>query len=632
MSNVKLDKFYKEMFDDQNFKDSFINLCKKNKDKKPEERFEIALKELIMPYAKSHNYNFTEEEIRSYEAEKLKNLSEEDLENVSGGGIIGASLFLLATALSISSPVATFQVASKAVGAASSAASSIVETIDKSANVKYVKNAIGDAAGVYGVTDAAKKAYNYLTGTKAAPESEASLQSRTGLTAVGDKIDLGEKIKDIKTAGNAALLSGKTDDGLGCSVDTLLGYIKAKTTELGDTTRYDKLQQITLKGFSGVSLGGVSHIPIICTDSNGKVQSVRIPSEDQNGKYNYVYYPETKQMYVAGTNNTYFGGFETPTITQKDLDKIKELGKLETDIDEIKITGWKTNLAVGFRQELKFGENTKDDWHNINDSWGNYHYYSDKAYKGNETYRKNLEKFNNLPFKNSLDDLNGVSMDNEGTLTINFKEGVSKNLKIDNDVITTLKDYYKFRIKQIRPDDPERNFNTNKIRINFISSKPNIEGLPENVELTTAIIEKNYELQNQNQNKSSEVTTKSMENSHKVIKDENQYKFSEVTTESMENGHKVIKDENGSMKALIFGNFKAEKDDGYVYIIPTGTKDPKAEITIKDNELNLIAEKFGIKDIYSKSELKCNWKIVKSGWNILKKITDGSYYHYANQQ
>ena len=182
MSNVKLDKFYKEMFDDQNFKDSFINLCEKNKEKKPEERFEIALKELIMPYAKSHNYNFTEEEIRSYEAEKLENLSEDDLENVSGGGLISTSLILLATFLSFSNPAATMQVASKAVGTASN----FVNTLDTSANARYVKNAIGDAVGAHGIVEAGKKAYNYVTGTTATPESEESVQGRTGITSVAD--------------------------------------------------------------------------------------------------------------------------------------------------------------------------------------------------------------------------------------------------------------------------------------------------------------------------------------------------------------------------------------------------------------------------------------------------------------
>ena len=599
MSNVKLDKFYKEMFDDQNFKDSFIKICKKNKERKPEERFEIALKELIMPYAKSHNYNFTEEEIRSYESEKLKNLSEEDLENVSGGlGVFSTSLVVLTTLLSLT-PSTYLQWTGTGIKQVSSF---LADTIDNSANARYIKNAIGDAIGLHGVIDPFKKVYNYAMGTTATPESETSLQARTGLTTVTSSTDPSSNVNFNASENTATLISGASAGGLGCSTDTLLGYIK---TKLGND-KYKNLKQINLIGFSGVALGGTSDIPIVYTDLNGKVKSIRIPSKkDKN--FNFVYYPETNQMYIAGSG--------TPTITQNDLDNIKALGKLGTDIDEIKITGWKTNLAVRARQQLNFDEGINANWENINDSWGNYHYYNKTAREENnnsiESRKRNelnsrnenddkYEEYNKLPFKQYLDETNGVSMDNDGTLTINFKEGIGENLKIDNDVITTLKDYYKFRQGQNNNE-----FNNDKIRMNFISSKPNIEGLPAGLELTTAIIKNNFV----NDDKS---------------------KFTEVTITSKEqNGHRDIKDENGSIKALIFGNFKAVQKSGtfgsnFVEIEPTNSKDPKAEITIDANDLDLIAKKFGVNDIYSRGKTNCKWKDNSSSFS--------SYYHYTNQQ
>ena len=60
--------------------------------------------------------------------------------------------------------------------------------------------------------------------------------------------------------------------------------------------------------------------------------------------------------------------------------------------------------------------------------------------------------------------------------------------------------------------------------------------------------------------------------------------------------------------SLEFENFKAVKqNDGYVYIYPSDNQHPD-KITISDDEINAIGDIFDVSDIYSKTELKCNWR------------------------
>ena len=581
MDNIKLDKFYKEMFSDQNFKNSFIKICEETQEKTSEERFDIILKELILPFAKDHNYNLTEEDIKAYEEAQIQNLSEEDLENISGGSI---SAVLSSVLLLLNMPIASitsFIIApvSQAVKTGATVASYLKDakaTFGKKANVRYVKNAIGDTVGAHGIGEAAKKLYNYATGSVAAPETEKSLQDRTGLTAAADLDDLGIKIEED---GNVAILtSNEKSGGLGCSTETLLGYIKNKINAP------ESLRRIVLKGFPDVQLGGTSNIPIIWMDSNSNIKSVRIPSSNDKN-FNFVYYPETEQMYVAGSG--------TPTITQKDLDLIKELAKLPVPIKQINMWGWKS-FFPGFRQQLKFEKGM--DWKNINDSFGNYQYFSQNASDQSMKYNNNLKKFNEIWFKDKLQEKNGVSIESDGTLTLNFKQQINSAIDLTNDIIDTLVTRCNF----IQKGCPQF---TKKIRLNFISQKNEVNISDHNItQITTSIIKNAYA--NSDEEKFTNTVTEKFIGKSKIIIDQDK----NTTTAVIKGDINIQEIKAHKPNSLEFENFKAVKqNDGYVYIYPSDNQHPD-KITISDDEINAIGDIFDVSDIYSKTELKCNWR------------------------
>lgn len=587
MNNIKLDKFYQEMFADQNFQDSFIKLLEENQDKNPEERFDIILKELIMPYAKSHNYNFTEEDIKTYELHKIQELSEEDLENIAGGSLFGTmiSIFMLVTTpigiVSNFFPNSAAGQALKTVGeiAAVKYVTDKVNEFDKKATTRYVKNAFGDAVGAHSLSEAFNKPYHYFKGTVAAPESDENREKRTGLTSPADLETL--DVQYDKKNNVATLTSGASAGGLGCSTDTLLGYTKNK---LGDE-RYNKLKLIVLKGQPDVQLGGTSPIPIIWMDLNEHIKSIRIPSsKDEN--FNFVYYPDTEQMYVAGSG--------TPTITQEDLNFIKNLGKLPAPISKINMWGWKS-FFPGFRQQLNFDENIKANWKNINDTFGNYQYFNEKTDKEAKDYKENLENYNNIWFTDLLQK-NPLFMDPSGTLTLNFEKQTNKAIDLNANTIETLVKRCKFTQK----DCP--NFN-NQIRLNFISSKPtvNVQG-NEITQITTSIIKDNNALHDKD--KFTRTTIEKFIGENKVIIDQDN---NTTTAEIKGNIGDVNAIKVNNPTTLKFDNFKAvKKSNGYVYIEPLVDK-VSGNIDISDVEIDAISKIFNVSDVYSKKELNCSW-------------------------
>lgn len=570
MDNVKLDKFYQKMFADQNFKDSFIKLLEENQEKNPEKRFDIILKELIIPYAKKHNYNITENDIESYELHKIQELSEEDLENIAGGSVVGT---ITSFALLVTMPlgfVSNFFPNTK-VGQALRTISEIaavkyvtnkVDDFNKTAKTRYVKNAIGDTVGAHSINEGWQNVYNILTGNVTTPETEESLQDRTGLTAAADLNDMGVEYDGKNNV--VTMTSNDKSGGLGCSTDTLLGYIKNSVEKIKHGA-YSELKRIVLKGFPDVQLGGTSPIPIVWKDSNGVIKSVRIPSSE-NAKFNFVYYPETEQMYVAGSG--------TPTITQSDLDLIKDLGNLAAPISQINMWGWKS-FFPGFRQQLNFDGNLKNKWKNINDTFGNYQYFNKEANDQAKNYKKNLEKYNALWFKDKLEE-NGPFIDKDGTLTLNFKDSFSSTISLDNESVETLVNYCQFTKK----DCP--NFN-NQIRLNFVKSKPNVKIRDNSItQITTSIIKDNYKLDDKD-------------------------KFTRITTEKFIGENKVIIDHDRNTTTVEFDNFKAVKySDEYVYIEPLDNQYTD-NIQISDAEINAISDIFNVSDIYSKINLNCNW-------------------------
>lgn len=590
MDNVKLDKFYQEMFADQNFKDSFIKLLEENQEKNSEKRFDIILKELIIPYAKKHNYNITENDIESYELHKIQELSEEDLENIAGGWgpttILSSIVLLVTMPLGVVSnlfPNTKVGQNLKTVGeiAAVKYVTNKVDDFNKTAKIRYVKNAIGDTVGAYGPIDAIKKAYNYAKGTVTTPETEESLQERTGLTAAADLNDMGVEYDQKNNV--ATMTSNGKSGGLGCSTDTLLGYIKNSLEKIRHGA-YEDLKRIVLKGFPDVQLGGTSPIPIVWKDSNGVIKSVRIPSS-KNEKFNFVYYPETEQMYVAGSG--------TPTITQSDLDLIKNLGNLAVPISQINMWGWKS-FFPGFRQQLNFDENLKNKWKNINDTFGNYQYFNKEANDQAKDYKKNLEKYNALWFKDKLEE-NGPFIDKDGTLTLNFKDPISSTISLDNETIGTLTDRCKFIQKKYR------DFN-NQIRLNFVKSKPNVNIRDNSItQITTSIIKDNYKLDDKD--KFTRITTEKFIGENKVIIDHD----NNITTVKIKGNINIQEIKNLNPSSLEFDNFKAIKySDGYVYIEPLDNT-ASGNIDITDVEMDAISKIFTVSEVYSKKELNCNW-------------------------
>lgn len=571
MNNVKLNKIYTEMFADQDFKDSFIKICEKNKEKTLEKRFDIILKKLVLPYAKKHNYNITENDIESYELLKIQELSEEDLKNIAGG--LGPVSILSSIALLVSMPIgivsnfspnsATGQVLKK-VGEITAVkyVTDKVNEFDKKATTRFVKNAIGDFVGVHSLSEGWQKTRNLFNGKVATPESDENREKRTGLTAPSDLGTI--KFRYDKGDNVAVLTSSAAAGGLGCSVDTLMGYIK---NQLNDEKRYENLKYIILKGQPDVQLGGTSHIPIIWMDSKENIKSVRIPSsKDKN--FNFVYYPETEQMYVAGSG--------TPTITQEDLNSIKYYGNLPAPISKINMWGWKS-FFPGFRQQLNFDEVLKNNWKNINDTFGNYQYFNRKADKEATDFRENLRKYNELWFTDLLQK-NPLFIDSNGTLTLNFDKPIDKPtykaIDLNDNTIKTLLDRCKFLKKDYHP------FN-NQIRLNFVSSESPVNISNNSITLITSIIQDNNALHDKD-------------------------KFTKTTVTIKENFNaQAIKDLNPT--TLVFNNFKAVKGYfGYIYIEPLDNQTTK-NIQISDTELNAIADIFGVSNVYSKVELNCSW-------------------------
>ena len=91
MENKKTEiaEFYKKVFSDFKLKERLEERVKKITN---EEDFKKLIREEIIPLMKKYNVNFSEEDLLNYEKETLKEISNEDLENVSGGASIKSAL------------------------------------------------------------------------------------------------------------------------------------------------------------------------------------------------------------------------------------------------------------------------------------------------------------------------------------------------------------------------------------------------------------------------------------------------------------------------------------------------------------------------------------------------------------
>ena len=82
MSNNKIFEFYKRAIEEQKFDQDFLTTLKTISS---EEELKNFIETKLLPIATNMGYNFTTEELMSYEKENIKKISEEDLALISGG-------------------------------------------------------------------------------------------------------------------------------------------------------------------------------------------------------------------------------------------------------------------------------------------------------------------------------------------------------------------------------------------------------------------------------------------------------------------------------------------------------------------------------------------------------------------
>lgn len=92
MAKENVGKFYEELAKNAELQEK-IKQAEENYDGDTADK-DLAVNTIIIPLAKEHGFDFTAQELREYEKEQMQahNLSEEELENVSGGG---AGCFLI---------------------------------------------------------------------------------------------------------------------------------------------------------------------------------------------------------------------------------------------------------------------------------------------------------------------------------------------------------------------------------------------------------------------------------------------------------------------------------------------------------------------------------------------------------
>ena len=84
MLKNNIDNFYKDLLDSKQFDEGFKNKLKNIRDEKEYRKF---VHDEILPIAKQKGYSFNENDVVSYDRSVIQNLSEEELEKVTGGSL-----------------------------------------------------------------------------------------------------------------------------------------------------------------------------------------------------------------------------------------------------------------------------------------------------------------------------------------------------------------------------------------------------------------------------------------------------------------------------------------------------------------------------------------------------------------
>lgn len=87
MAKENIQKFYEQLSKSKELQEKILKAQEKCSG---DEGRDVILKETVLPLAKETGLEFTEEELKEYERSKIteKGISEEELENVSGGTLI----------------------------------------------------------------------------------------------------------------------------------------------------------------------------------------------------------------------------------------------------------------------------------------------------------------------------------------------------------------------------------------------------------------------------------------------------------------------------------------------------------------------------------------------------------------
>ena len=82
MGSKSVENFYQTLVQSDRFTEDLKN---KLQEIRNEDEYKIFIRENLIPLAKTMGYEFSVDDILSYEYQKLQSLSEEELESVSGG-------------------------------------------------------------------------------------------------------------------------------------------------------------------------------------------------------------------------------------------------------------------------------------------------------------------------------------------------------------------------------------------------------------------------------------------------------------------------------------------------------------------------------------------------------------------